>query len=112
MNDLDTTLSALADPTRRRVIELLIAGPRRATDLAEAVGAGRPAMSNHLRVLRLSGLVEAETPENDARARWYRLRAERLVALGAWVDQVQAFWTEQLGAFTEHAERDGDDARR
>jgi DNA-binding transcriptional ArsR family regulator len=65
----------------------------------------RPALSRHLRVLRDSGLVEVETLSDDARGRVYRLRADRFVTLQAWLDQIQAFWSEQLGAFKEHAER-------
>jgi DNA-binding transcriptional ArsR family regulator len=105
VNDLDRTLAALADPTRRQVVDLLRDGPRRASELADASRTTRPAMSRHLRVLRANGLVEVETLEDDARGRVYRLRAERFVALQAWLDQVQAFWSEQLGSFKEHAER-------
>jgi DNA-binding transcriptional ArsR family regulator len=105
VNDIDKTFAALADPTRRHVVDLLRDGPRRASDLADASRMTRPAMSRHLRVLRASGIVEVETLEDDARGRVYRLRAERFVALQAWLDQVQAFWSEQLGAFKEHAER-------
>jgi DNA-binding transcriptional ArsR family regulator len=105
VNDLDETLAALADPTRRSVVDLLRDGPRRASELAEASHMTRPAMSRHLRVLRASGIVDVETLEEDARGRVYQLRAERFVALQAWLDQVQAFWSEQLGSFKEHAER-------
>lgn len=105
VNQIDGTLAALADPTRRRVVELLQDGPRRASDIAATTGMGRPAMSRHLKVLRASGLVEVEMTEDDGRGRLYRLRADRLVALQAWLDQVQAFWSEQLEAFKEHAER-------
>ena len=106
-NELDTTLAALADPTRRHVVELLQQGPRRAGELAAASGMSGPAMSRHLRVLRASGLVEVEGQgvEQDARLRVYRLRHEPFIALQAWLDQVQAFWTEQLNAFKVHAER-------
>lgn len=62
-------------------------------------------MSRHLRVLRATGLVQADPTEQDARVRVYRLRPERFVALQAWLDQVQAFWAEQLVAFKAHAER-------
>ena len=55
--ELDQTFTALADPTRRGVIDLLRKEPRRASDLADALGASRPAMSKHLRILRASGLV-------------------------------------------------------
>ena len=107
MNELDTTLAALADPTRRHVVELLQEGPRRAGELAVASGMSGPAMSRHLRVLRASGLVEVEGQgvEQDARLRMYRLRPEPFIALQAWLDQVQAFWTEQLNAFKVHTER-------
>ena len=104
VNDLDTTLTALADPTRRHVVELLRDGPLRASELAEGSGMSRPAMSRHLRVLRASGLVEVTMVEDDARGRIYELRPERFVALQAWLDQVHAFWSEQLGSFKEHAE--------
>ena len=109
MNDLDTTLTALADPTRRHVVELLRERPRRAGDLAAACAMSGPAMSRHLRVLRSGGLVkvdsEEEQVEQDARLRVYRLRPEPFVDLQAWLDQVQAFWTDQLDAFKTHVER-------
>ena len=66
---LDRTLAALADPDRRRAIDLLREGPRRAGELAQAIGLPAPAMSRHLRVLRQSGLVQESHPEFDARVR-------------------------------------------
>jgi DNA-binding transcriptional ArsR family regulator len=102
---VDATLSALADPTRRRVIDLLSARPLRAGELAARARTSAPAMSRHLRVLRTSGLVEAGPVEHDARLRVYRLRPEPFASLQTWLDQVQTFWDEQLGAFKEHAER-------
>lgn len=107
MNDLDDTLAALADPTRRRVVYLLRKGPRRAGQLAEATGMSGPALSRHLRVLRVNGLVETEADDGDARVRLYRLRQQPFAALQVWLDQVDAFWGEQLGAFKAHAERGG-----
>ncbi|HEX4212888.1 MAG TPA: metalloregulator ArsR/SmtB family transcription factor [Candidatus Dormibacteraeota bacterium] len=105
LNRLDDTLAALSDPTRRQVVELLGASPLRASEIAERAGMSRPAMSRHLRMLRLSGLVEVDLSDQDARARTYRLRTERLLALRAWLDQVESFWSAQLGSFKEHAER-------
>lgn len=105
--DLDATLGALSDPTRRRVVDLLRRGPRRAGELASTVDVSPPAMSRHLRVLRSTGLVEATLVDADARGRLYRLRPEPFAALRAWLDQVEAFWGEQLGAFKAHAERKG-----
>jgi DNA-binding transcriptional ArsR family regulator len=99
---IDSTLAALADPTRRQVVDLLRERPRRAGELAAGARTSAPAMSRHLRVLRASGIVEAELSTNDARARVYRLRPAQLRALQRWLD---SFWGTQLGAFKEHAER-------
>jgi DNA-binding transcriptional ArsR family regulator len=66
------------------------------------------ATSRHLRVLRSSGLVDVDTPAGDARLRVYRLRADRLVTLRAWLDQVEAQWAEQLGSFQDHVARTKD----
>ena len=98
-------LAALADPTRRRVIELLRERPRRATALATGAGTSAPAMSRHLRVLRTTGLVEEERTEQDARVRVYRLRQEPFLALRAWLDEVETFWTNQLDGYKSHVER-------
>lgn len=103
-NDVDDALAALADPTRRQVVDLLRHAPRRASELADDLAMSRPALSRHLRVLRASGLVEAQTLTDDARGRLYRLRPDKFTALQAWLDQVQAFWAEQLGAFGRHVD--------
>jgi DNA-binding transcriptional ArsR family regulator len=105
VNELDSTLAALAEPTRRQVVELLRERPRRASELAAGVGASAPALSRHLRVLRLSGLVSEERIERDARVHLYCLRPEPFAALQAWLSQVQAFWTGQLDAYREHVAR-------
>src|SRR6266516_4071451 len=94
---VDVTLTALSDPTRRQVVELLGEGPQRAGALALATGASAPVMSRHLRVLRESGLVEVELVDEDGRGRIYRLRPQPFADLRGWLDQVQAFWDEQLG---------------
>lgn len=104
-DDLDTVLHALADPTRRHVVELLGSGPRRAGELADGVGMAATTMTRHLRTLREAGLVDVVAVEDDARGRVYSLRQDRIVALQAWVDQVSAYWSEQLGSFKAHAER-------
>ena len=63
--NLDSTLAALADPTRRRVVDLLRERPHRAGELALGCATSAPAMSRHLRVLRASGLVEVEAEQID-----------------------------------------------
>jgi len=102
--DLDQTLAALADPTRRRVVDLLRVRPRRAGELARSFALSPPAMSRHLRVLRTRGLIEEERVENDARVKVYRLRRERFDDLQEWLAEVESFWTDQLGSFKAHAE--------
>jgi DNA-binding transcriptional ArsR family regulator len=105
VKDIDATLAALADPTRRRIVELLRERPHRAGELADSFDLSTPAVSRHLRVLRRSGLVQDRGVDADARIRVYELRHEPFIALQAWLDQVAAFWNDQLGAFKEHAER-------
>jgi DNA-binding transcriptional ArsR family regulator len=100
-NDL---FGALADPTRRKVIELLSDEPRRAGELASAAGTSAPVMSRHLRILLENGLVIDERVPEDARARVFRLRPEPMRDLQAWLDQLQAHWSEQLTSFKRHIE--------
>jgi DNA-binding transcriptional ArsR family regulator len=102
---LDRTFAALADPTRRRVVELLRKKPRRAGELADAIEMSAPAMSRHLRVLRQTGLVEEDNLEEDARVRVYKLRRAPFAELESWLDEVAAFWGAELDAFKAHAER-------
>lgn len=94
----------LAEPARVSVVRMLSAGPRRAGKLAEAAHMSAPAMSKHLRVLLESGLVSDERRAEDARLRIFRLRPEPIAALGAWLDQLQAQWDEQLLSFKHHVE--------
>lgn len=102
---IDHTLAALADPTRRRVVDLLRKKPLRAGEIAAAFAMSAPAMSRHLRVLRKSGLIEEEGLEEDARVRVYHLRPERFAAMRGWLDEVEGYWNDQLAAFKAHAER-------
>ena len=103
---LDDTLAALAEPTRRGVIDLLRQRPRPAGELAAEFHMSAPAMSRHLRVLRLKGLVEERHTEGaDARMRVYRLRREPFVQLRDWAAEIEEFWSDQLASFKEHAER-------
>jgi DNA-binding transcriptional ArsR family regulator len=104
--DSDRVFEALADPTRRRVVALLGERPHRAGELAGAVGTSAPVMSRHLRVLLRADIVRDERVPEDARARVFRLRPESLVGVRAWLDQVQAHWSEQLGAFKRHVEQE------
>jgi DNA-binding transcriptional ArsR family regulator len=103
--DVDRVFVALADPTRRRVVEVLGRGARRAGELAEEAGMSAPAMSRHLRVLLRAGIVADERRPEDARLRVFKLRPESMVAVQAWLDQLEAEWDEQLQQFKQHLER-------
>lgn len=103
--DLDRTLDALSDPTKRAVIQLLMKKPRRAGDLAEDLSLSPPAMSRHLRVLRRSGLITETGIEDDARVKLYRLDARAFAPMRTWLDQIEACWGGQLSAFKAHVER-------
>ncbi len=101
---VDRTLAALADPHRRRAVELLGQQPRPAGELARAMGLSPPAMSRHLKTLRLSGLVEEDHDGFDARIRIYRLKAGAMEGLKAWMEETERLWADQLLAFKAHIE--------
>ena len=103
---LDDTLTALADPIRRRTVELLAERPRRAGELATELATTPSAMSKHLRVLRQRGLVTETHPDFDARVRIYALRSAPMTELRRWLDTAERAWTEQLTAFAALLERD------
>lgn len=108
--DIGPVFAALADPTRRQIVHLLGTRPRRAGELASDTGTSAPTMSRHLRVLLEAGLVADERGRDDARIRMFRLRPQSVVALRAWVDQLQAEWDHQLAAFKHHVEHRAQEA--
>ena len=94
-----TALAVLADPTRRKVFERLRGGPRPVNLLAQGLPVSRPAVSQHLKVLKDAGLVEERS---EGVRRIYSLRREGLMELREWLD---SFWGEALDAFKLEAER-------
>ncbi|HVS14212.1 MAG TPA: metalloregulator ArsR/SmtB family transcription factor [Thermoanaerobaculia bacterium] len=84
---------AIADPTRRRILRLLFDNEMSVTDLAEGFPVTRPAISQHLGVLRESGLVSYR---KEGRTRFYRARPEPLAEVIDWLSYFDAFWTEKL----------------
>jgi len=104
-SNLDRALAALADPNRRRVIDLLRERPHRAGELAEATRLSFPAMSRHLKTLRHSGLVDESRDEFDSRVRIYRLRPEAMTALKTWLAETDALWARQLVALKTHLQQ-------
>ena len=102
---LDRTLAALADPHRRRIVELLRDRPLRAGEIAAAVRLNPPALSRHLRTLKATGLIAEAHPAFDARVRIYTLRPAPMADLKAWLEETEQLWAAQLGAFKTHLER-------
>jgi DNA-binding transcriptional ArsR family regulator len=101
---IDRTLAALADPHRRRIVELLRDRPRRAGEIAEAIGLNPPALSRHLRTLKANDLVEESHPTFDARVRIYSLRPAPMSELRTWLEHTEQLWALQLMAFKAHVE--------
>src|SRR4051794_41864513 len=97
--DLAPVLTALADPARRRVVQLLSDGPHRAGELAAASGISAPAMSRHLKVLLQAGGVADERPPGGARGGGFWLRPGAVEALGGWVGGVKGGGGGQAGPF-------------
>ena len=94
-------LDALGDPTRRDLLEVLREGPRAVVDIAAAMPVSRPAVSQHLRVLKDAGLV---TERSEGARHVYRIHTEGLSALRAYLE---AYWNGALAAFKEAAEERG-----
>ena len=101
---VDAVFAALADPRRRRAVELLGRRPYSAGELADTLGLAPPAMSRHLRALKEGGLVEDGHPHFDARVRIYSLKQGATDELKRWLAETEAMWTHQLGAFKRHVE--------
>jgi DNA-binding transcriptional ArsR family regulator len=102
---VDCTLAALADPSRRQVVELLHERPRRAGELATALAVSPSVMSRHLKVLRDCDMVEERSPEFDARVRIYSLRSGATAELRSWLDAIEQGWADQLAALEAHVEQ-------
>ncbi|MCP3719186.1 metalloregulator ArsR/SmtB family transcription factor [Paraburkholderia sp. CNPSo 3281] len=94
---------AIANPTRRRILEMLRGGPRAAGEIASAFAVNRPAVSEHLQVLRLAGLV---TEQARGRQRLYGLNAGRLRELAEWLHPFEQYWAQRLDALTEILDKD------
>jgi DNA-binding transcriptional ArsR family regulator len=87
------TFTALADPTRRQIIESLAVGETSFGEIADKFEMSRPAVSQHLKVLREAGIVTARV---DAQRRIYRLTDRGLDEIEAWLNKVREFWTQRL----------------
>src|SRR5271167_3726998 len=99
----EATFQALADPTRRAVLDLLRSGARPAGQIAAAFPVSRPAISKHLRQLRKASLV---VESRSGRHRVYRLNAEPLKAVDAWLEEYRRFWQISLDSLKSFVEQE------
>lgn len=97
----ETVYRAVADPTRRAILDTLRSGPVSAGDLASAFPISRPAVSRHLRVLREADLVEER---REGRARIYHLRPGPLSEIDRWLTTYRTFWGARLHDLKRHVE--------
>jgi DNA-binding transcriptional ArsR family regulator len=96
---MTTTFEVVAEPTRRRILDLLRERSRPVGELVELFGLSQPLISKHLRVLRDAGLVRVR---QDAQRRWYELRPEPLVEVDAWLGPYRRLWADSLDALERH----------
>jgi len=99
----DRTFRAIADPTRRAVLDLLAQGERPVNDLVRRFRMTQPGLSQHLRVLRQAGLV---SQRRAGRERLYRIRSKQLKLVADWVAQYERFWQRKLRALGDYLEED------
>jgi DNA-binding transcriptional ArsR family regulator len=99
---MPTTFELVAEPTRRRILDLVRDRERSVGDLVEHLGLSQPGVSKHLRVLREAGLVDVR---HDAQLRLYRLRPEPLSEIDAWLEPYRRYWVGRLDALEEHLDR-------
>ena len=95
------TFELLAEPNRRRILDLLLDGDRPVGELVDRLGMSQPSVSKHLRVLRESGLVDVRT---DAQRRVYRLRTEPLEEVDAWLEPYRKRWMDRFDRLERHLE--------
>jgi DNA-binding transcriptional ArsR family regulator len=98
-----TPFEAVAEPNRRRILDVLREGERPAGDLVEALALSQPGVSKHLKLLREAGLVAVRA---EGQRRLYRLEPRGLVELEAWLAPYRRFWADRLARLDEHLERE------
>jgi DNA-binding transcriptional ArsR family regulator len=101
-----SAFDVLAEPHRRRILDLLREGERSVGDLVGQLGLAQPTVSKHLKVLRQYGLVEVRV---DAQRRWYRVRPEPLADIDAWLSPYRRLWRDRLDALGRHLDAMSDD---
>ena len=99
---MKTIFDALADPTRRHILELLRERPHLVGELTELLGMSQPGVSKHLRVLREVGLVQVR---KDAQRRWYELRLEPLVEVDTWLEAYRRLWDDRFDRLDNYLQK-------
>lgn len=100
-----TVFEVVADPRRRRLLDLLHRDEHTVTDLVERTGQAQPAVSKHLRVLREAGLVRVRA---EAQRRWYELDPAPLAEVDAWLAPYRWMWADRFDALERHLDADTD----
>lgn len=96
---MSATFEVVAEPTRRRILDLLLERPLPVGEISERLELSQPGTSKHLRVLREAGLVHVR---QDAQRRWYEVRPEPLADIDAWLEPYRRLWTRHLDALERH----------
>ena len=99
-----TAFDVLAEPSRRRILDLLLERERSVNELVELVGLSQPSVSKHLKTLREAGLVRVR---QDAQWRWYQIDAAPLAEIDAWLAPYRRFWNDRLDALERHLDKEG-----
>ena len=99
-----TTFELVAEPTRRRILDLLRERARPVGELVKLLGLSQPGVSKHLRLLREAGLVRVR---RDGQRRWYELEPEPLAELDEWLEPYRRLWEDRLDALERHLDEMG-----
>lgn len=97
-----SVFAIIAEPNRRAILNLLVSSEQSVGEIERQLGMPQPTVSKHLRVLREAGFVESTV---DAQRRLYRLKAEPLQEVAAWLDPFRRFWSDRVDALERHLDR-------
>jgi DNA-binding transcriptional ArsR family regulator len=106
---VESVFEIIAEPNRRAILTLLISSEQSVGELERQLGMPQPTVSKHLRVLRDAGFVESTV---DAQRRVYRLKAERLQEVDAWLAPFRQFWSAHVDALERHLDRMNQSTRK
>ena len=99
-----SAFDVLAEPVRRRILDLLLEREHSVNEIVEQVGLKQPGVSKHLKVLREAGLVQVR---QDAQRHWYQISPAPLAEIDAWLAPYRRFWNDRLDALEHHLDKEG-----